>query len=142
MTDRLAVVDQCIADIGSLPLTDKDAFFADRRNFGMAESSLRRALEALFDIGRHILAKGFVSGTTEYKSIVAELAEHGVISTADAQIMRQMAGYRNRLVHFYHEVSPEELFDVCANNAGDLSRMAEAYREWIELHPEKIDRTL
>jgi len=31
-----------------------------------------------------------------------------------------MAGYRNRLVHFYHEVGPEELFEICANDSADI----------------------
>ena len=34
-----------------------------------ADSCLRRSLEALFDIGRHILAKGYARGVTEYKEI-------------------------------------------------------------------------
>ena len=25
-----------------------------------------------------------------------------------------LTGYRNQLVHFYHEVLPDELYDVCA----------------------------
>ena len=38
-------------------------------NAPAAESYLRRALEALMDLGRHILAKGFGRGVAEYKKI-------------------------------------------------------------------------
>ena len=34
--------------------------------------------------------------------------------------MRKMAGYRNRMVHFYHEISPEELHDICVNHLDEI----------------------
>ena len=34
----------------------------------------------------------------------------------------EMAGYRNRLVHFYFEVSPEELYQILQNNLDDVER--------------------
>jgi uncharacterized protein YutE (UPF0331/DUF86 family) len=39
---------------------------------------LRRVLEALVDLGRHIAAKGFGRGITEYKEIGAALKEEGI----------------------------------------------------------------
>ena len=46
--------------VGSLPLADLQAFTADPRMVATAgDSYLRRALEALLDLGRHVLAKGF-----------------------------------------------------------------------------------
>jgi hypothetical protein len=86
----------------SLPLGDQQKFFSDTRNVWTAEACLRRGLEALFDLGRHILAKGFGKGVTEYKEIAAELKVQGVLSQDDAELLRTLAGYRNRLVHFYH----------------------------------------
>ncbi|MCS7220425.1 MAG: hypothetical protein RML36_01005 [Anaerolineae bacterium] len=64
--DRLAWVERMLSEIRALPLDSREAFLADRRNIWAAESCLRRALEALLDIGRHILARGFGVGVTEY----------------------------------------------------------------------------
>ena len=47
--DRLALAADLVAEIRALPLTDRQAFFADRRNIWTADSCLRRSLEALFD---------------------------------------------------------------------------------------------
>jgi hypothetical protein len=52
IVDRLALVDALLSEIRLLPLADRQAFFADRRNVWAAESCLRRCLEALFDVGR------------------------------------------------------------------------------------------
>ncbi len=138
VVDRLALSDEMLMEIRALPLADQAAFFADRRNIWTADSCLRRSLEALLDIGRHILAKGFGVGVSQYKEIATRLEDRNVLSTQDASLLRVMAGYRNRLVHFYHEVSPEELYNICANQLGDIETIQAAYRQWVLAHPEKV----
>jgi uncharacterized protein YutE (UPF0331/DUF86 family) len=67
VADRLAWISNMLTNIRALPLASREEFFSDPRNIFAAESCLRRALEALFDLGRHILAKGFAVGVSEYK---------------------------------------------------------------------------
>ncbi|RLC81244.1 MAG: hypothetical protein DRJ03_11810 [Chloroflexi bacterium] len=140
--DRLSWVERMIHEIQALPLDDQGAFLADRRNVGMAESCLRRALEALLDLGRHILAKGFGLGVSEYKQIASGLEKRNVLSQEEAELLRVLAGYRNRMVHFYHEIGPDELYEVCTRDLMDLERIAEAYRIWLKEHEEWLDETL
>ncbi|MBC7225857.1 MAG: DUF86 domain-containing protein [Thermoflexales bacterium] len=142
VADRLAWVERMLGEIRSLPLADREAFFADRRNLWAAESCLRRALEALLDLGRHILAKGFGVGVTEYREIAAALGERDVLSPDEVALLRTLAGYRNRLVHFYHEVSPEELYEICRQRLSDVEEIAAAYRRWLGEHPEWLNERL
>jgi uncharacterized protein YutE (UPF0331/DUF86 family) len=142
VADRLDLVDSFLREIRSLPLQNQSQFFADRRNVWAAESCLRRSLEALFDVGRHILAKGFGSGVSEYKEIPLQLQEKGVLTETEAKLLTVLAGYRNRLVHFYHEVSALELFEICSRQLGDLEVIRNAYRRWMKDHPEKVDSSL
>ena len=67
--ERIAWINQMLAGIRALPMDDFGVFQADPRNIASAESYLRRGLEALFDLGRHLLAKGFGIAVTEYKEI-------------------------------------------------------------------------
>jgi len=142
VVDRLALISELLHEIRALPLEDRQAFLADRRNVWAAESCLRRSLEALFDLGRHILAKGYGLGISEYKEIALRLQEQKVLSADEAAIMRTLACYRNRMVHFYHEISAEELYQVCANQLGDVEKVQAACRRWLEAHPEKLDQGL
>ena len=142
IADRLEMLGDLIRQVKALPVDDRAAFFADQRNVPAAESCIRRSLEALLDLGRHILAKGFAVGVTEYKEIADGLRRHEVLQATDADLLRLLAGYRNRLVHFYHEVSEEELFDLCCHRLGDLEQLLEAYRSWARAHPEKLDEAL
>ena len=140
--DRLAWIDKMVAEIRALPLGCYEEFSANRRDVWAAESCLRRALEAIFDLGRHILAKGFGLGVTEYKQIATELETAAVLSHSRARLLSTLAGYRNRLVHFYHEVTSEELYEICRNNLDDLLEIKNAFRKWANENPGSIDETL
>lgn len=142
VSDRLNWVEKLMTEIRSLPLHNYQEFIGDSRNVWSAESCLRRSLEALLDIGRHILAKGFGTGVTEYKEIAQRLGEVGVLSPSDAGILRILAGYRNRLIHFYHEIGEEELYKICKEQIGDLEIVRDAYLRWLKDHPNKIDERL
>jgi len=131
-----------LSEIRSLPLKRVADFESDSRNIWTAESCLRRALEALFDVGRHILAKGFGKGVAEYKEIASALAKSGVLTSPQAALFRILAGYRNRLVHFYHEVSPEELYEICSARMDDLAAARDALRAWFDSHPDLVDDAL
>jgi uncharacterized protein YutE (UPF0331/DUF86 family) len=142
IADRLEYTAQMLAEIRSLPLEDSEVFFADARNLHTAESCLRRGLESLLDAGRHVLAKGFSVGASEYKEIAERLGKSNVLNPADTSLLSNLAGYRNRLVHFYHEVGPDELYNLCATRLGDIEHLAEELKTWLKAHPEKLDNTL
>ena len=142
IADRLGWVERMIEEICSLPLSSYSEFTADRRNRGAAESYLRRGLEALLDIGRHILAKGFATGVVEYKEIAQRLGEFGVLSPADSELLRTLAGYRNRMIHFYHEIGEEELYKICKEQVRDLREIKDAYLRWLKDHPDTINGRL
>ena len=57
ISERSAWIRDMLEKLKSLPLESFESFISDRRNPASAESYLRRALEALLDLGRHILPK-------------------------------------------------------------------------------------
>jgi uncharacterized protein YutE (UPF0331/DUF86 family) len=131
IAQRARWIREAIAAMRELPLADRQAFLGNKHNIAAAESYLRRSLEALFDVGRHILAKGFAYPATEYKEIARGLFEKGVLEQDEAELLRKMAGYRNRMVHFYHDISPEELLDICLNHTAEIDRLLEKMLQWL-----------
>lgn len=142
LADRLDWVDRMLSDIQAIPLGSLEEFMADKRNFGAADSCLRRALEALLDLGRHLLAKVFGEAVTEYKAIADELEARNVLKREAARRLRILAGYRNRMVHFYHEITPEELFEICSHELNDLLLVRDAFKEWIKANPQSINSSI
>lgn len=45
-----------------------------------------------------------------------------------------MTGYRNRLVHIYHEVSERELFLIAKNNLSDMEGFVKEIKVFIETY--------
>jgi len=140
ISEKITWIREMLTSIRALPMESYKVFHADPRNYASAESYLRRALEGLLDLGRHILAKGYGKPVSEYKEIARNLVVSGVLDEDHGNLLRQMAGYRNRLVHFYDEISEKEMFEICRNRLGDIETLIEAILGWIRAHPEKIDR--
>jgi uncharacterized protein YutE (UPF0331/DUF86 family) len=83
------------AFLRTIPLESYEIFHVDPRNDAAAESYLRRALEGLLDLGRHILARGFGKPVSEYKEIARNLIISGALDEGHGLLLRQLAGYRN-----------------------------------------------
>ena len=139
---KIELIEEMLAGIATLPLASAEELTADPRMLAAGESFLRRALESLLDLGRHLLAQGFGIPTAEYKAIPRELEQVGVLTPALAARLQQMAGYRNRLIHMYDEITPGELYRILTHHLGDVPDVLDALRHWITTHPERIDRSL
>jgi uncharacterized protein YutE (UPF0331/DUF86 family) len=116
-------------------------FTGDRRGTGAAESCLRRALEALLDLGRHLLAKVFGEAVRD-QTDRQELGQRKVLAPESAHRLRVLAGYRNRMVHFYQDVTEAELYSICTRDIEDLLAVRDAFSKWLKDHPESIDTSL
>ncbi|MCF8108018.1 MAG: DUF86 domain-containing protein [Desulfohalobiaceae bacterium] len=97
VSERIAWIREMLQALRKLPLADPERFFEDPRNIAAAESYLRRGIEALLDLGRHILAKGCGVAAADYKDIGTKLSAEGILSKQHAALYRQIAGYRNRM---------------------------------------------
>jgi uncharacterized protein YutE (UPF0331/DUF86 family) len=128
--DRLAAVTEYVEALRELPQETEGGFLADRRNPDAAESLIRRALEGLFDVARHLLAKGVGRGALEYKEVAILALEHGLLPSPElGRLFREMAGFRNRLTHFYNEVTPGELYAVIRHELADIEAVSDALRD-------------
>ena len=131
--DRLGFINRAIVRLRKLSyLGEKD--FLDGDNPAIVESYLRRALDAIFDIARHIIAKTARKGLVEYKEVAGALGGQGVISQGQAEKLRLMAGYRNRLIHFYHEIGDRELYLILTNNLSDIEDYVREIKAYLEAY--------
>jgi uncharacterized protein YutE (UPF0331/DUF86 family) len=129
VADRLELVSACLADLRGLPTAGLDEFRSDWRNAAASESNLRGAIEALLDVARHLLARGHGVGALEYREVARLAGEKGLVADPALRVrFLEIAGFRNRLTHFYADVTIEELLGVLRNDLDDLASVAEALR--------------
>jgi uncharacterized protein YutE (UPF0331/DUF86 family) len=136
VTAKTELIRDRLAAIETLPLASEADFSADPRMVAAGESFLRRSLEGLLDLGRHVLAKGFGKVVPDYAAVADELAAQGILPPETAAKLRLMARYRNRMVHFYDDVTTPELFGVLTRERQDVKEVLDAIQRWLAAHPE------
>lgn len=137
-------IDGIERDISKLETLGKLPFqqFSEENNFIKAQFYLRQALEGVFHIGSHILARIPGGRATEYKEVALKLGELGVIDKDFAQTkLKNMAGYRNRLTHFYAEITPEEIYKIIRENLQDFVIFLDSIKILLK-NPQKFNLTL
>lgn len=138
--ELLRFIEVCLKELKSFSAITADEFLTDKKNPPFVESYLRRTLEAVFDIGRHILAKTHGFKEIEYKAIAKELGERGIITKNLSDILYVMAGYRNRMVHFYREITPQELHHIAVNNLKDFEEFIKEIASFLKAYEEKKEK--
>ncbi|MBM4137479.1 MAG: DUF86 domain-containing protein [Nitrospira sp.] len=138
LLELLRFIEACLQELKPFSTMTEEEFLSDRKNPPFVESYLRRSLEAVFDIGRHILAKTYGFKEIEYKIIAKELGEKRIITKELSDTLYVMAGYRNRMVHFYRVITPEELFHIVVNNLKDFDSFIKEIAAFIKAYEEKI----
>jgi uncharacterized protein YutE (UPF0331/DUF86 family) len=95
--------------------------FSSGDAFDLAQHHLRLALEGVFNICSHILARIPGGRAVEYKEIALKMGEHKLVPLDFAkQKLKPMAGLRNMLVHVYSDLDPSRLHEVITNHLDDL----------------------
>lgn len=142
VTAKAELIREMLAAIETLPLASEAELSADVRMMAAGESFLRRSLEGLLDLGRHVLSKGFGKVVLDYAAVADGLAAQGILPPELAAKLRLMARYRNRMVHFYDEILPSELYGILARNRGDVEEVLAAIQSWLAAHPAVCDDEL
>ena len=125
--------------LGKKPLSE---FEKRGDTFDLTQHHLRLALEGIFHIGSHILSRLPGSRVTSYKEIAVRLGEKGIVDQSFAnEKLVKMAGYRTRLTHFYHDITPKELYQILQNELPDIEIFLQATKN-VLLHPEQFSLTL
>ena len=112
--------------------------FKEGVGFKLAQFHLHRALEGIFHISTHILSRIPGGQVSEYKEMAIKLGEYGVVDKSFANTtLKNMAGYRNRIVHFYAEILPEEIYRIINDNLGDFDIFLTGVKGVLE-NPERF----
>lgn len=116
--------------------------FTQGVGFKLAQYHLHRALEGVFNIASHILSRLPGVAPTTYKEIARNLGSLGIADRDFAEKkLVSMAGYRNRLVHFYAEITPEEMHGILKENLKDIEEFLRSIQNLLQ-NPEKFGLTI
>lgn len=135
---RLAYIEDSVRSLErfkGIPFTE---FHSNPDHFRIAFYDLHRSLEAIMDIGSHILSRIPGARPSSYRDIPRLLEKYKVIPPDFAQSqLAKMAGYRNRMVHFYGEITEQEIYNIIQQELEDFYTFS-GFIEAVLREPEKF----
>lgn len=115
---KLAFIETCVRELETLArpeLVERD--IRERR---FVEHTLQIAIQAALDVASHVVSDERLGEPRTNRELFDLLAGADWLTTALADTMRRMVGFRNIVVHGYTAVDPAILRDILEHHLGDL----------------------
>ena len=121
ITNKIIQLDEYLKILKQIGKTDKDAFIRDNILIGSAKYYLQVSIEVCLDVASHIIASERLRAPKDYADSFTVLNEAGIISSDLCNKLRQMAKFRNRLVHLYGEIDNEYIYEFLKSDLDDFT---------------------
>jgi len=128
----LSNIEGYVSDLRNSADITHEKFLADIRLQRFVERTLQIAVEACMDVAHHIISDKGWREPDSYADAFVVLSENAVLSGEEMKRYRLMAQFRNRIVHYYEKVDPEQVFAVFAGHLADFDDYARSVRSWLQ----------
>ena len=119
-------LDEYLTILDKISETSGDLFVKDKIILGSAKYYLQVSIETCLDVANHIIAAGRFRAPRDYADTFTVLEENNIVHKNLAQKLRQMAKFRNRLVHLYGEVDDAFVYEFITRDIDDIRRFRKA----------------
>jgi uncharacterized protein YutE (UPF0331/DUF86 family) len=123
---KLAQIDTCLSDLRRLAMPELlDSDIRERR---FVEHTLQIAIQAALDVASHIVSDGRLGEPQTNRDLFDLLTRAEWITPAQAGPLKNMASFRNILVHGYEDVDLDIVRSVLKVHLDDLAAFATSIR--------------
>ena len=122
ITNKFSHLDEYLRLLKQVGSTGKEEFTKDKILIGSAKYYLQVSIEVCLDVAGHIIASERFRAPQDYADSFSVLNEAGIISSELCRRLRQMAKFRNRLVHLYSEIDNEYIYEIIKSDLGDFTK--------------------
>ena len=124
---KLALIETCVQQLRSL--ARPQALRTDVREQRFIEHTLQIAIQSALDVASHIVSDDRLGEPETNRELFDLLVKAGALSPSLASTLRDMAGFRNVIVHGYQDVDLGVVEDVLRNHLDDLLAFVAAVRQ-------------
>jgi uncharacterized protein YutE (UPF0331/DUF86 family) len=117
---RFIQLDEYLEILRRIVETSIEAFLKDKIMIGSAKYYLQISIECCLDVANHIIASEHLRAPRDYADSFAVIEEEGLIPPELGQRLRQMAKFRNRLVHLYGEIDDAYVYEFINEDLKDI----------------------
>ena len=115
---KLAFIETCVRELRQLSQPERIAH--DIREERFVAYTLQIAIQATLDIASHIVSDGRLGEPQTNRELFDLLQQHHWLSPQLTDIMRQMVGFRNIVVHGYQNVDLQIMRHIVEHRLDDL----------------------
>ena len=120
ITDKFGQLDEFLVILRGIKRTTLESFLKDKILIGGAKYYLQVSIECCLDIANHIIAAQGFRAPMDYADSFKVLEEHDVLNEGLGKKLRQMAKFRNRLVHLYGEIDNAYVYTFIKHDMQDI----------------------
>lgn len=131
ITKLVSEMRSSVTRLRSLSNLSQHDFVADPDKIGSAKYHFIVAIESCIDMCNHIIARNGYRVPEDYSDTFKVMAEAGVIEQEFAQELRNMAKFRNRLVHLYWEVDDKQVHEILQTRLDDFKTFLDNISEFL-----------
>ena len=119
---KLIQLDEYLGFLDKISSRTELVFVKDKILVGSAKYYLQGSIECCLDIANHIIASERLRAPKDYADSFSILGENDILETSLVSKLRQMAKFRNRLVHLYGEIDDKFVYEFIHNDVKDIRK--------------------
>ncbi len=120
LSRKVIQLDECLGTLAEISKVSEENFIKDKIIIGSAKYYLQIGIECCLDIANHIIAAERMRAPKDYADAFAVLEENGIVQSKLGKKLRQMAKFRNRLVHLYGDVDDRFVYGFMKTDTDDI----------------------
>lgn len=120
VTRKFLQLDEYLGLLRSISKIPLESFLKDKIIIGGAKYYLQVSIECCLNVANHIIASEQFRAPKDYADSFKVIEEQEIINNDLGKRLRQMAKFRNRLVHLYTEIDDSYVYQFTNENLGDI----------------------
>jgi uncharacterized protein YutE (UPF0331/DUF86 family) len=120
-----------VARLRSLAELPQQDFLSDLDKIGSSKYHFIVAIETCIDMCNHLIARNGYRAPEDYGDTFSVMGEVGALPTEFSEELKNMAKFRNRLVHLYMEVDNQELYETLQTRLGDFKTFLDSISSFL-----------
>lgn len=117
---KLQLVRDSIRRLEDIRSRGREAFLSEPILQSAAERNLQVGIEAMLDTANHIIAREGFAVPKTYREAMETLVREGILPASHKDVFLRMTSFRNRAVHLYDDIRPEEVFAILEERLSDF----------------------
>lgn len=119
---KINTIKKALINLNELAKLKPDEFLSDFKYYDSAKYNLQIAIEAMIDIGNHVISRFNYDPPKTYADTFEILGKNNLLPSDLVNTYKLMAKFYNRIVHFYDDINESEVYNIMQNNLSDFEK--------------------